>query len=503
MRGPFLRGASDERLLERLRVGDDTAFEALYDRHHRGILAFCRHMLGDHGEAEDALQQTFISALPALRKRGREMHVKAFLYAVARNRCLSILRARRDAVCLDDVQVSTDGLPAAVELRADLRELLADLQRLPEDQRAALVLAELGDLSHDDVAEVLGVRREKVKAIIFQGRENLMRWREARHTDCHEIREQLATLRGGSLRRTQLRKHLDECDGCRAFKLEVQRQRAAMAAVMPVAPSVALKGTVLAAALGGGGIAATAGGLGAGAGAAAGGGGLFGTLSTKVLMTAALAGGVGAGGYAAVEGVSLSPLPRNGKATQTAKPSASKQSKAPAAVTPLVGSGPSAPAAGGSATHAPKKATKPKARKPARRSAPKRTAAPVPVAAPVQHSTGAPGGNGTNGAAGTNGENGRDGKDGKNGTAGAAAPPPTAKEQRKSEAKTTEDQRRSQADQQEAQREQAAAEKEQSAQAESDQRKAAADQEEANRKAEAEARKNGQQSQAEQPPPGA
>lgn len=305
-RGALHRAASDERLLERLRAGDDTAFEALYDRYHRGILAFCRHMLADHGEGEDALQQTFVSALPALRKEGREVHVRAFLYAIARNRCLSIIRARRESVSIDDVQVATAGLPASVEVRADLRELLADLQRLPDDQRAALLLAEVGDLSHDDVAEVLGVRRDKVKAIVFQGRENLMRWRDARHTDCRDIREQLATLRGGALRRTQLREHLAECESCRAFKLEVARQRSAMASVMPVAPSVALKGSVLAAALGGTGTGAA---LMAGLGGA--GGGLAGGLTSKFLTTVVLASSAGAGGYAAVEGVDLNPMSRD------------------------------------------------------------------------------------------------------------------------------------------------------------------------------------------------
>ena len=53
---------------------------------------------------------------------------------------------------------STGGLADVVESRTDLRDLLADLARLPDDQRAALVLAELGDLSHDRIAEVLGVR---------------------------------------------------------------------------------------------------------------------------------------------------------------------------------------------------------------------------------------------------------------------------------------------------------------------------------------------------------
>ena len=79
------------------------------------------------------------------------------------------------------------------------------------------MLSELGDLSHDEIAEVLGVRRDKVKALVFQARESLAGWRAARETPCAEIREQLATLRGGALRRATLRRHLARCPGCRAF----------------------------------------------------------------------------------------------------------------------------------------------------------------------------------------------------------------------------------------------------------------------------------------------
>ena len=93
-------------------------------------------------------------------------------------------------------------MAAQVQLRADLRELVDELQRLPDDQRAALVLFELGDESHEQIAAVLGVRREKVKALVFQAREALMRARAAREAPCVEIREQLATVTGRVPRRS-------------------------------------------------------------------------------------------------------------------------------------------------------------------------------------------------------------------------------------------------------------------------------------------------------------
>jgi len=292
------RGRSDDALVARVRAGDERAFELVFDRYHRGLLAFCRHMLGSGDEAEDALQHTFMAAYRALRTSDRPIRLKAWLYTIARNRCLSILRARREQVAFDEGHAATDGLAADVDRRAELRGLLADLEQLPEEQRAALVLFEMGDHSHDEIAEVLGVRREKVKALVFQARESLAGWRRARETPCVEIREQLATARGASLKRATLRRHVARCPGCAEFESEVRHQRAAMAALLPVVPAAGLKAAVLGA-------------IGAGAGSAGGGGSVAGLAgaakgaAAKTLVCAAVAGSAGSAGYVAVHEVQM------------------------------------------------------------------------------------------------------------------------------------------------------------------------------------------------------
>jgi RNA polymerase sigma factor (sigma-70 family) len=297
------RGASDERLVAAVRRGDERAFEALYDRYHQPLLAFCRHMLGTREEAEDALQHVFVSAHRHLREQAGPEHLKAWLYTVARNRCMSILRARREAISIEaEYEPCTDGLvvAGAVERRQEVEELLGDLARLPDDQRAALVLAELGDLAHEDIAVALGVRKDKVKALIFQARETLGGWRQAREVSCRDIQEQLATLRGSALRRAELRRHVALCAGCAAFESEVARQRTAMALLLPVVPGVALKHSVLSAA-GASSAAGAAGAAGAGAGATgvAASAGATG-LTAKALVVTALAIGAGGAGTIAV-----------------------------------------------------------------------------------------------------------------------------------------------------------------------------------------------------------
>ena len=189
LRAPLVRirlgRLADEKLAALAAAGDERAFEELYDRHHAGLLGFCRHMLGTREEGEDALQQTFMRAHRALLTHGAPEDVRPWLFAIARNRCRSMHAARKDATTSgDDAEPVTDGLAAGIEQRADLRALLADIGQLPEDQRSALVLAELADMPHTEIGAVIGVPASKVKALVHQARTHLIAERDARETPC-------------------------------------------------------------------------------------------------------------------------------------------------------------------------------------------------------------------------------------------------------------------------------------------------------------------------------
>ncbi|MFZ1997385.1 MAG: sigma-70 family RNA polymerase sigma factor, partial [Solirubrobacteraceae bacterium] len=252
-------GQSDDELVAGVRGGETAAFEEIYDRYARGILAFCAHMLGNREAAEDALQLTFVSAYRSLRNGENSIALRPWLYTIARNRCLSELRARRDAIRVDELTTDPpvfEGLADQVQRREDLREMLDDMRRLPADQRAALVLFELGDHPQRDIAGVLGVRTEKVKALVFQAREALVRGRQARQHPCGDIREQLAMMEGHIPARSLLRAHIERCPGCQSFEHEVRHQRAALAIILPVALAGELKTSILGSVLHGGGAVA-------------------------------------------------------------------------------------------------------------------------------------------------------------------------------------------------------------------------------------------------------
>ncbi len=228
--------------------GDEGAFEAIFQRHHAPLLSYCRHTLSHRDEAEDALQQTFIKAHQALLHGTAPRELRPWLYAIARNCCLSAITARRGWVGIESL---ADHTPALAELsdqvhqREDLRELVAGIGRLPEDQRSALLLAELDDLNHQAIATIVGCEVSKVKALIYQARTALIADRDARNASCQDIREQLSVAHGGELRRGPLRRHLKLCVGCRDFRLDLGTQRQSLAAVLPVLPSAGLAAAIL------------------------------------------------------------------------------------------------------------------------------------------------------------------------------------------------------------------------------------------------------------------
>jgi RNA polymerase sigma factor (sigma-70 family) len=319
-----LSRAPDGRLAALAAAGDESAFEAIFERHHRGLLALCRHLLGSLEEAEDALQHTFAAAYRQFTEREPPRNLRAWLYASARNRCLDVLRTRRELPA-GVAPASTAGLSEEVERRSDLRELVDDIRRLPEDQRAALVMSEIAELEHAEVAEVLGCPREKVRALVYQARSSLSGWREARALPCRDVRRELAVARGGALRRAHLRRHLKVCPECAAFRQDVDRQRRRLVLVLPVLPTLGLKERVLEAAS-----AASAGG-GAAGGAAAGGG--LGSLGAAMKIGAAvLVLGAGAATFGGPSGDGG--LSRDGEVDGASTTEPASERSAPSPLTP-------------------------------------------------------------------------------------------------------------------------------------------------------------------------
>jgi RNA polymerase sigma factor (sigma-70 family) len=247
---PLLRLQSDERLIVLVRRGNHAAFEALVGRYQGRLLAFCRHMLGSREDAEDVLQEVFAASFNAIIADERPIHVRPWLYRIARNRSLNHLR-RVQPIGVDsmDVHLSEGGATTAdkVHKREDFRLLVGDVQELPETQKTALLLREIDALSYEQIAEAMETTIPSVKSLLVRARVSLAEAAEARHLSCEEVREELGEVAEGLKRSSApVRRHVRTCERCQGFKAQLRMTNKALAAVFPVAPMLLFKKALLA-----------------------------------------------------------------------------------------------------------------------------------------------------------------------------------------------------------------------------------------------------------------
>ncbi len=186
-----MEAQSDEQeLLERSREGDLDAFNGLVLIYQGAVYNLCLRMLGSPQAAEDATQETFLSAYRSIR-RVRGVNVKAWFLRIASNACIDELRRRKrrpqvslDAPTPDDdagqrvLEVpDSEAGPERLALRGEVCEALqAELLRLPPDQRLAVILCDIEGLSYEEIAANMSSSIGTVKSRISRGR---ARMREA------------------------------------------------------------------------------------------------------------------------------------------------------------------------------------------------------------------------------------------------------------------------------------------------------------------------------------
>jgi RNA polymerase sigma-70 factor (ECF subfamily) len=176
-----VRHADEEWLIERARRGDLEAFNRLVDRYQVAVFNLCLRMLGRRESAEDATQETFLSAYRAI-GRLQGSHVGAWFLRIAANCSYDELRRRkrRPASSLDDLLddpdrplplPANDRGPEEESLRSELRQSIERaLLSLPADQRLAVVLCDVQGLSYEEIAEVMRSSLGTVKSRVSRGR---------------------------------------------------------------------------------------------------------------------------------------------------------------------------------------------------------------------------------------------------------------------------------------------------------------------------------------------
>ncbi|MEX0825784.1 MAG: sigma-70 family RNA polymerase sigma factor [Acidimicrobiia bacterium] len=167
------RAELDAILIGRYLQGEVAAFDELMRAHEDRVFAVCLRMLRDREAALDATQETFIAVFRKADRFAGRSAFSTWLYRVAVNTCYDQARRRRRHAAVplpdsnDPVDVSADDRFTSAELRSDIEAALA---ALPDEFRAAVVLADVEGLALQAVADILEVPVGTVKSRVFRGR---------------------------------------------------------------------------------------------------------------------------------------------------------------------------------------------------------------------------------------------------------------------------------------------------------------------------------------------
>lgn len=181
---------SEEDLVGRFCDGDVVAFEVFVERYSRTIYNFALRLIGNAADAEDASQQTFIQAFESLGRRPAGTPVRPWLFQVARNKCIDILRRRHGSVIsrLEAAEESAQPdprddrpLPETLYERAELQQLLEEaIAALPLRAREVVTMRYVADLTFAEIGEALGMPENTARTLFHRAKADLRAYLQGR-----------------------------------------------------------------------------------------------------------------------------------------------------------------------------------------------------------------------------------------------------------------------------------------------------------------------------------
>ncbi len=224
---------SDTTLAERFAAGDETAFDVIYERHRSVVLAVSMGVLGTTQDAEDATQETFSALAVALRNKP-PAELRPWLIRVARNASIDTTRRRRHRLLTLDGEIPEIPARQASAGQAELAVVLDGIRELPEGQRMALLMRELGGHSYTEIADFLETDEEAVKGLIARARVGLRTYREATEFPCATARSAIAAEPDGRRYDKTIRRHLRTCASCRSYRAALRDDAKVLRAALPL-----------------------------------------------------------------------------------------------------------------------------------------------------------------------------------------------------------------------------------------------------------------------------
>lgn len=174
----------DQKLMQKAKKGDQAAFAELVDKYRDKIYAYLYRMVGNREDALDLAQETFLRIYSNLRNFKLGQPFKPWLYRIATNLAIDLLRKRRPKVALDAPLFADEPLrlelvdegpgPEEQQEQAELAAYLAQkVAELPANYRSVILLRHGHDLSYQEISEILRVPVSTVKTRLFRAREAL------------------------------------------------------------------------------------------------------------------------------------------------------------------------------------------------------------------------------------------------------------------------------------------------------------------------------------------
>jgi RNA polymerase sigma-70 factor (ECF subfamily) len=175
--------AADEELVRACAAGERGAFDILVNRHQRHVYQLCYRFVGNHEDASELAQDAFVRAYRAVSKFEGNARFATWLHRISVNVCLNRLSLKRPTLAplpdLESMPGSGEGADSAVLRQERAEHVRAAIAQLPNKQRATLILRAYHDLSHEEIARILGSTAGAVKANFFHALANLKKLLEA------------------------------------------------------------------------------------------------------------------------------------------------------------------------------------------------------------------------------------------------------------------------------------------------------------------------------------
>jgi len=236
----------DSEVVAAIVAGDPAGLAVAYDRYAAPLYSYCRAMLREPADAADAVQDTFVIAVPRLSGLRDPDRLRSWLYAVARNECHRRLRSVSQHAPLEEAPELTDDAAdvAAGMEQAELRALVRDaLPGVGPAEREILELQLRQGLGSGEVASVLGISRNHAHALLSRARDQLetalavLVVSRAGRQDCADLDELLHDWDGQLtvLLRKRVNRHVDRCPVCSGRRQREMTPAMLLGGVAPIA----------------------------------------------------------------------------------------------------------------------------------------------------------------------------------------------------------------------------------------------------------------------------